>query len=111
MDQNPIKRFGALFILSGSLMAPLPGQQPVTRGSIVGTWKIQRFEEVGGHAFETIELAQKQIGKKISLHRKAFKHDDNFLWFTPTPCSRANYRVEMQRLKEYDTAQKGTLAF
>lgn len=78
--------------------------------SLYGTWKIHKFEEVGGHAGEKIELAQKQIGRKIRFGRKAVSYDKDFLFFD-RPCPRVSYTFEVQVLARNEVGVKGTLDF
>jgi|GEM_PF-6537987 len=78
---------------------------------IFGTWGIYKFEEVGGHAIERTELAEKEIGKKVSLKSDSFVCGNNFLGVPQEPCSRVAYRLEVRRFTEYDGGGKGTLQF
>ena len=78
--------------------------------SFYGTWKIYKFEEVGGHAGEKPELAQKEIGRKIRFSRKAVSYDKDFLFFDPA-CPRVNYRFKVHVLATNEVGVKGTLGF
>ena len=78
--------------------------------SVYGTWKIHRFEEVGGHAGEKPGLAQKEIGRKIRFSRKAVSYDKDFLFFDP-PCRRVSYTFEVRVLARNEVGVKGTLGF
>jgi hypothetical protein len=59
------------------------------------TWEIYKFEEVAGHGREKRELAQKEIGRKITFGRKAVSYDKDFLFFDPQ-CSRVSYTFEVR---------------
>ena len=78
--------------------------------SVYGTWKIHKFEEVGGHGIEKLELAQKEIGRKITFGRKAVSYDEDFLFFDP-PCRGVSYSFEVHKLARTDVGVKGTLSF
>jgi len=52
--------------------------------SVYGTWKIHKFEDLGGHAFEKPELAQREVGRKITFGRRAVSYDKDFLFFGPS---------------------------
>jgi hypothetical protein len=83
---------------------------PSFPASIYGTWKIYKLEEVGGHAGEKHDLAQKEIGKKIRFGRGTVSYDSGFLFFDP-PCRRVSYTFEVHKLREYEAEEQGTLAF
>lgn len=77
--------------------------------SVYGTWKIHKFEEVGGHAGEKPELAQKEIGRKIRFGRKAVSYDKDFLFLAP--CRRVSYTFEVHVIAKHEVGEKGTLEF
>jgi hypothetical protein len=76
--------------------------------SVYGTWEIYKFEEVAGHGREKRELAQKEIGRKITFGRKAVSYDKDFLFFDPQ-CSRVSYTFEVRELARNEVGEKGTL--
>lgn len=81
-------------------------------GFFFGTWTIHKFEEVGGHAFEKPEKAQKEIGKKIRFEKTTYSSDQGFLFFEPKPCAKVRYLRTIERFRrEYDPYEKGTLLF
>ena len=77
---------------------------------VYGTWRIHRLKEVGGHAGEKPDLAQKEIDRKISFDRKAISYDRGFLFFDP-PCRRVSYTFEVHKIGKHDVGEKGTLDF
>ena len=97
-------------LLSLGVICATQAQRRAIPASVYGTWKINRFEDLGGHAFEKPELAQKEIGRKIRFDRTAVTFDKNFLFFGAS-CPRVSYRFEVQSIGEYDVEEKGTLEF
>ncbi len=77
---------------------------------VYGTWKIHRLEEVGGHAGEKPEFAQKEIGRKITFGRKAVNYDKDFLFFDPR-CGRVSYTFEVHVIARNEVGEKGALDF
>jgi hypothetical protein len=61
--------------------------------SVFGEWKIVRFVEIGGHAGQTKEQAQGQIGKTLKIGNQSFNHDSKFLWFDDS-CKNVSYRMQ-----------------
>src|SRR5262245_38662325 len=78
---------------------------------IFGEWRISELKEVGGHAGETPERAQREIGKRLVLSSRRLNHDNNFLFFNDGGCAKV-YVLEVHRFREYDVdLSKGTLWF
>ncbi|HEU0174740.1 MAG TPA: hypothetical protein VFV58_10795 [Blastocatellia bacterium] len=75
---------------------------------IFGTWRIFKFEEVGGHGSEKPELAKEEIGRKVRFGRNSYSFDGNFLFFESKPCSQVRYTFEVDRFEEYVQREKGT---
>lgn len=73
---------------------------------VYGTWTIYRFVEVGGHAVQTKERAETQIGRTLKIGVQSFEHDNHLLWLDDVPCKNVNYRMESPA----DSGQ-GTLTF
>ncbi|HYV12613.1 MAG TPA: hypothetical protein VE980_17060 [Pyrinomonadaceae bacterium] len=100
-------------VLLLSLMCATHAQRKATStipASVYGTWEIYKFEEVGGHGRENRELAQKEIGQKITFGRKAVRYDKDFLFFDPQ-CPRVSYTFEVHVLARNEISEKGTLDF
>lgn len=60
---------------------------------VYGSWTIFKFVEVIGHAGQTKEQAQAQVGKTLIVGVKAFVHDKKFLWFDDT-CKNVSYKMK-----------------
>lgn len=97
-------------VLLLGLMCATHAQKKAIPASVYGTWKIHKFVEVGGHAIEKPELAQKEIGREIRFSRKAVSYDKDFLFFDP-PCSRLSYTFDVRVLARNEIGVKGTLDF
>ena len=100
-------------VLLLSLMCATQAQRKAAStipASVYGTWEIYKFEEVGGHGREKRELAQKEIGRKITFGRKAVSYDKDFLFFDPQ-CPRVSYTFEVRVLARNEVGEKGTLDF
>jgi hypothetical protein len=93
-----------VFVLVGYATYPQRNQSQPVPQFVYGQWTITKFVEVGGHAAETKERAQGQIGKTLRIAFQSFRHDSKFLWFDDT-CKNASYRM-----KETDS-EKGSLGF
>jgi hypothetical protein len=72
--------------------------------SVYEQWTIAKFVEVGGHAAQTREKAQAQIGKTLSIGAKSFDHDSKFLWFEDS-CKNVSYKMQAA------DSEKGSLGF
>jgi hypothetical protein len=95
------------------LVCPMYAQKrsPAPPAFIFGTWRIFKFEKVGGHGSEKPELAKEEIGRKVIFERRSFSYDSNFLWFESKPCSHVRYTFEIDRSEEYVVGDKTTLDF
>lgn len=100
-------------ILLFTVSQPLMAQRKLQRlpASLFGTWRIYRFEEVGGHVLETAQLAQKEIGRAVRFAKESFTYDKDFLSFGPKQCPSLRYKFEIRKLKKSEIGQKGTLEF
>lgn len=74
------------------------------------TWMIYKFVEVGGHAIEKRERAQRQVGKSLKIGARSFNHDNDLRWFGSVPCKSAKYRMKVNENAQ-DDAEKGSLGF
>jgi hypothetical protein len=79
--------------------------------SVFGEWAITKFVEVGGHATQTREKAQAQIGKMLRLGARSFAHGPGFLYFedsctNPTYTLQATTGEEQWSLDWHDLEQK-----
>jgi hypothetical protein len=77
---------------------------------VYGVWKIQSVREVGGHAIESGQLAEKEIGREIVFRRKSISYKKRLL-FLGNSCTRARYRIKTQKVGRNDVGEKGTLDF
>jgi hypothetical protein len=82
---------------------------------VYGPWTITKFVEVGGHARQTKERAQEQIGKTLKIENKSFDHDSKFLWFEDS-CKSVSYRMQATDNEEgslgfYGLEQRGSGQF
>jgi len=100
-----------MLLLTASWVHPQVSRSLLVPSTIRGTWVIYKFTEVGGHAGETIELAQAQIGRTLRIGRLTFEHDKDALWFGHTPCKNARYMIETHKNSQYDVGDKGSLGF
>ena len=99
-------------VLLLGLMCATHAQRKATSripASVYGTWKVYKFDEVGAHAGEKPELAQKEIGRKIRFDRKAVSYDKDFLFLAP--CRRVSYTFEVHVIVRDEVGEKGTLGF
>lgn len=74
---------------------------------VKGTWEVVRFVEIGGHAYEKPDLAQAEVGKKITFDKFAVKYDKNFLFFEDT-CENTRYKIVK---RPFEAGDKGSLWF
>src|SRR5262245_28181600 len=76
---------------------------------IYGVWRIQRVQEVGGHAIDSAR-ANREVGRELEFDRKSMSYQKELL-FLGTSCRRANYSIKKQKVGTYDVGEKGTLEF
>jgi hypothetical protein len=93
-----------LFLFVTSASCPQGNDSQRVPRSVYGQWTIAKFVEVGGHAAQTREKAQAQIGKTLSIGAKSFDHDSKFLFFEDA-CKNVSYRLEAT------DSDKGSLGF
>jgi hypothetical protein len=75
---------------------------------VYGTWTIYRFVEVSGHAGQTKERAETQIGRTLKIGVQSFDHDKNLSWLENVPCQGVTFTYRMETPDDLD---KGTLTF
>jgi hypothetical protein len=100
-----ILRMAAIvFLLVGSASYSQGNHSQRVPQFVYGQWTITKFAEVGGHAGQTKERAQEQIGKTLRIGNQSFDHDSKFLWFEDS-CKNASYRMQTT------DNEKGSLGF
>lgn len=72
-----------------------------------GTWEIVRYVEIGGHAYEKPDLAQAEVGKKITFDKFTVKYDSSFLFFEDI-CENTSYKIVK---RPFEAGDKGSLWF
>jgi hypothetical protein len=97
-----------LVLLVATSAYPQQSRSPRLPPYFYGTWTIYRFVEVLGHAGETKERAETQIGKTLKIGLHSFDHDNNIHGLENTPCKYVNYKHTMETSDDLD---KGTLSF
>ena len=100
-----------MLLLAVSLVYPQASRSPRVPPLVYGAWVIYKFAEVGGHARQTKERAQAQIGKTLKIGRQSFEYDDNTLWFGRMPGKIPRYRIEVHRIGPDYEVDRGSLSF
>lgn len=95
----------ALFLVGSSGHAQKSHPASLPR-FVYGTWVVYKFVEVGGHAGETRERAEAQVGKMLKISTQSFNHDNNLFWLGSTACKSVKYKLVSE-----DDGGKGSLGF